>query len=695
MVLALALAMLLRPDLIIADFEGSDYGAWQATGTAFGTGPAQGTLPNQMVVSGFIGKGLVNTYLTGDRAIGTLTSPEFRIERRSIEFLIGGGYDPERLRIELVIDGKAVRWATGKNRVPGGTEALRREGWPVQDLQGKTAKLRIIDLATGGWGHINIDHIVQTDRKPPMTLRDVTKTLSLERRFLLIPIKNGVPARSLKLRLGDGTVIENSVELADGEPDWWASIDVSNWVGMTLTLSVDELDSDSKALSSITQADEVEGAYREALRGQFHFSPRRGWTNDPNGLVYFDGEYHLFFQHNPYGWGWGNMHWGHAVSTDLVHWTELPIALHPDKLGTIFSGSAVVDVNNTSGFGRNGQPPLILFYTYANGDKFCQGMAYSLDGRTFTKWKDNPIVPQIGAGDRDPKVFYHAPSKHWVMVLYVEHAGVHAIEFLTSTNLRDWTRTSRVDGFYECPDFFELPVQGTGEKRWVLTAANSNYQVGTFDGERFTAEGPIQTGHRGRGFYAAQTFSDTPGRRIQIGWFQTETKGMPFNQSMSIPMELGLAKDDAGYHLTWTPVRELGALHEVTYRFDLAKLSPSSSNPFAGTSGEFFDLDLEAAVSAEDSLELNLRGVVVRYEGKSQELLVDGLKLSMPLEAGLLRLRAFVDRTGLEIFVQDGRVFIPLPKSLAKDAKNVAARVLAGEVEFRILRLSTLKSAWR
>lgn len=694
MVLLLALAMLQRADLVVADFELADYAGWQATGTAFGPGPAQGTLPNQMVVTGFQGKGLVNTFVDGDRSVGTLTSPEFRIERKSIEFLIGGGYDPQKLRLELLIDGKAVRWATGKNRVPGGSEALAREGWSVADFQGKRAKLRIVDLATGGWGHINVDHIVQTDRKPPMTLRDVSRTLRLDRRFLNIPIKNGAPMRKLTLKLDDGTTIENNVELADGQPDWWACIEVGARKGKTLTLKVDELASDSKALASITTSDEVEGAYREPMRGQFHFSPRRGWTNDPNGLVYFNGEYHLFFQHNPYGWGWGNMHWGHAVSTDLVHWQELPIALHPDSLGTIFSGSAVVDVNNSSSLGVKGKPPMLLFYTYANGYKFCQGLAYSLDGRSFTKWTSNPIIQQIGGGDRDPKVFYHEPSKHWVMVLYVDHSGTHSIEFLVSNNLTQWTRTSRVDGFYECPDFFELPIRGTNEKRWVLTAANSNYQVGTFDGRTFKAESPILTGHRGRGFYAAQTYSDTPGRRIQIGWFQTETKGMPFNQSMSIPMELGLVRDTDGYRLTWTPVEELKRLRTKTIHLDPALLKPGAANPFASIEGELFDVEMSANVSPDTVLEFELRGVNFSFDAKTHELAVEGLRVPVPRLEGKLSLRFLIDRTGFEVFGQEGRVFVPLPINLSRTQRALSLRVNRGEVECKRLEVAELRSAW-
>jgi sucrose-6-phosphate hydrolase SacC (GH32 family) len=189
---------------------------------------------------------------------------------------------------------------------------------------------------------------------------------------------------------------------------------------------------DSTALARIEQSDaikNIEDLYREPKRGLFHFSPKRGWNNDPNGCVYYNGEYHLFFQHNPYGWSWGNMHWGHAVSKDLVHWEEIGDVLLPDEMGPMFSGSAVVDSKNTSGFGKDGQAPLVLIYTAA-GNPTVQGIAYSTDGRNFTKYSGNPVLGQVTGGNRDPKVIWDEANQRWVMVLYV--AMRPALDFFTS-----------------------------------------------------------------------------------------------------------------------------------------------------------------------------------------------------------------------------------------------------------------------
>ncbi|MFM7832294.1 MAG: glycoside hydrolase family 32 protein [Planctomycetaceae bacterium] len=579
-------------DLVLADFEGETYGEWQVTGAAFGSGPARGALPGQMSVEGFAGGGLVNSFFGGDDATGTLTSPAFRIERRYLSFLIGGGRS-EKLGVQLLVNGRVVRSATGSNDVPGGSEQLTVESFELGDLAGQMAVLRVLDAAQGSWGHINVDQIVQTDVRPRGYLTNVERTFTAGSRYLQIPVRNGAAKRVVTLLVDGEPVVRNDIELADGAADWWAPLDISGWRDRQLTLRVDRLHEESAALQNVGETDELRDAgdlYAEPLRGQFHFSPRRGWNNDPNGCVYFNGEYHLFFQHNPYGWSWGNMHWGHAVSRDLVHWEELGDVLQPDELGPMFSGSAVVDWKNTSGFGEGGRPPLVLIYTAA-GSPTVQCLAYSTDGRKFVKYSGNPVLGQVTGGNRDPKVFWHAGTSQWVMVLYVEQAGVHTVHFFTSANLREWHLASVTEGdggggryLFECPDLFELSVGGdAAQRRWVLLGANSEYGVGGFDGVRFAAEQQRLAGQRGRGFYAAQSFSDVPdGRRILIGWWQTETRGMPFNQSMTVPLELGLRETMEGVRLTFAPVRELLSLRGGVHSLGELSLRPGMRNPLEG-----------------------------------------------------------------------------------------------------------------
>lgn len=692
-------------DLVIADFESTTYGDWRTTGEAFGPGPAHGTLPGQMIVSGFKGERLVNSFYQGDASTGTLTSPSFRIERKFISFLIGGGKDAERTCMNLLVDGRIVRTATGPNDKSGGSEALAPESWDVGELAGQTAVIQIVDRATGGWGHINVDQIVQTDRKPPGLLANAKRELKIEKRYLNLPIKNGAPKRKVTTLVGGRVEVKNDIELADGEPDWWAFMDVSAWRGQTVTLQVDKLAEDSLALSAIEQSDAIKGGdnlYREALRPQFHFSSRRGWLNDPNGLSFYNGEYHLFYQHNPYGWGWGNMHWGHAVSRDLVHWRELGDVLAPDEFGPMFSGSAVVDWQNTSGLGTNDRPPLVLLYTAA-GQPTVQCLAFTTDGRKVTKFSSNPILPQITDGNRDPKVIWHEPTRRWVMVLYVALPGnKHTVHFFTSPNLREWKLASIFEGgkdgdnfLYECPDFFELPVDGDAtRKKWVLIGANDEHAIGTFDGTTFTPEATRLPGQRGRTFYAAQTFSDEPqGRRIQIGWLRTDSPGMPFNQCMSLPRELRLISTPDGPRLTSTPVKELESLRGKSHRLGSMNLQPDSANPLANVKSELVELRAEFEPGEAETI-FTIRGATITYDAQKQELDVNGFRVPAPLRGNQQRLIVYCDRTTLEVFASDGLVGVPVAFRPNADDFGLGVQVKRGAVKFQSLKVHELKSAW-
>lgn len=356
-----------------------------------------------------------------------------------------------------------------------------------------------------------------------------------------------------------------------------------------------------------TASEQAETAYQEPHRPQFHFSPPQQWMNDPNGMVYYDGEYHLFYQHYPDSNVWGPMHWGHAVSRNMVDWENLPIALYPDSLGYIFSGSAVVDWNNTSGFGQGDQPPMVAIFTYhdPNGEKAgridyqYQAIAYSNDkGRTWTKYAGNPVVPNPDLRDfRDPKVFWYAPGEHWVMIL----AAFDRVRFYTSPNLKEWTFAGAFGeqygshaGVWECPDLFELPVEGADQSRWVLLlsinpgaplgGSATQYFLGDFDGKTFTidpqfAEGlgrdPVDTTREkaywidfGRDNYAGVTWSDVPaadGRRLFLGWmsnwdYAQVAPTVAWRSAMTLPRTLSLRLIDGRPRLFTNPVRELTSL---------------------------------------------------------------------------------------------------------------------------------------
>jgi fructan beta-fructosidase len=690
-----------QPDILFADFEGDDFGPWKATGEAFGKGPAAGTLPDQMHVSGFKGNRLVNSYHNRDGTIGTLTSPTFTIDRKYIAFLIGGGGHVGKTCVNLIVDGKVVRSSTGPSE---GSEQLEDDGWDVSQWLGKRATIQAVDSATGGWGHVLLDHIVFTDTRPAIQT-NVQREFFADKRYLRLPVKNGARERRLTLAVPGEESKQFTIELADGDPDWWAFLDISRLAGKTLTVSVDRLRPDSKGLAAIDQGDTLRDAddlYKEPLRPQLHFSSRRGWLNDPNGLVFHDGEYHLFYQHNPYGIRWGNMHWGHAVSRDLLHWEERPIALYPDKMGPMFSGSGVVDWNNTSGFGKGGKPPLVLAYT-AFGSPPVQCLAYSNDsGKTWTKFAGNPVVENISPQDRDPKIIWHEPTKRWVMVLYVEvrkdgaKGNEHAIQFFTSPDLKEWTYRSQVRGLYECPDLFVLALDGDAKKtKWVLTAASSEYMVGDFDGETFTPETKKLPGHRGRGFYAAQTFSDiADGRRIQIGWGQMNSPGMPFNQMMCFPCELSLRTTKEGPRLAWLPVKEIEKLRVKSRRFDKKDLKNGAEKLLGDIKAELMEVRIEAEVDDRAEITLKIRGIDVRFDAAKNELRVGDHAVQLPSLDGRLNLIALVDRTSLTLWAADGLAYVPFPVIPAAGNQSVELKVSPRGAVATNLEVHELQSIW-
>lgn len=691
-------------DLLIADFEQDSYGDWKVEGEAFGPGPARGTLPGQMEVTGFLGQGLVNSYHGGDRTTGRLTSPAFRIERPYISFLIGGGMHRDQACIDLVVDGKVVRTATGPNDRPGGSERLDWHSWDVREFIGQAAVIRIVDEATGGWGHINIDHITQTAEKRGSG--PAQRQLLVEQRYLHLPVKNTAAKSWMQLLVDDQSVREFEIALADQSPDYWVFIDVEPWKGKALTLDVERLPFGSQALAAVRQSDrlpDAESIYREPLRPQFHFTSRRGWLNDPNGLVYYQGEYHLFYQHNPYGTPWGNMTWGHAVSTDLVHWRELPHAIHPDRLGTIYSGSAVVDHRNTSGFRTGNEAPIVCFYTSAGSHArppvpFTQSLAYSNDrGRTWIKHPGNPVLEHIVGSNRDPKVFWHEPTRRWIMALFLD--GQHYALF-GSRDMKQWERLSDIPdpGGSECPDLFELSIDGDAKnRRWVFWAGNGNYLIGQFDGTTFTQESGPHAARFGANDYAAQTYSDIPpadGRRIQFSWMSGgKYPDMPFNQQMTVPRVLTLRSTDEGVRLFIEPVKELESLRAARQHWADFVL-PDSNSALQLASGELFDIETEIEVGDAARIVLDIRGHQVEYLAKERQLAALGSKAPLPLTDGQIKLRILIDRTSVEVFANDGRVC--MASCFLPDPQNLRIRIYAdgGTARARTLTVWELKSIW-
>ncbi len=433
-------------------------------------------------------------------------------------------------------------------------------------------------------------------------------------------------------------------------------------------------------------------------RPVYHFTPPANFINDPNGLVCFRGEYHLFYQHNPFGNTWGHMSWGHAVSRDLARWEHLPVALWEEEGVMIFSGSAVVDWRNTSGLGRGTEPPLIAVYTGHTATEQAQCIAYSLDaGRTWTKYAGNPVLAIGSPAFRDPKVFWHVATQRWIMLVGL--ADEHRVRFYASPDLIHWQHLSdfgpagSADGVWECPDLFPLAVEGgRGEMRWVLKVdvgahagpgrEGAQYFVGHFDGERFLNDNPPETTlwvDGGADFYAAQSWSDIPapdGRRLWLAWmnnwhYANVTPTISWRGAMTAPRAVSLRRTPAGLRLAQRPAAELAALRGA--HFGCAEVTIGEANRLlraASVMGDALEISADLRLADGDQAGLRVRvgkdeATAVGCDAAAQELFVDRTRsgvvdfspyfparhaVSLPAAEGQVRLHVLVDRCSVEVF---------------------------------------------
>ncbi|MDR2466101.1 MAG: 2,6-beta-D-fructofuranosidase [Prevotellaceae bacterium] len=492
-----------------------------------------------------------------------------------------------------------------------------------------------------------------------------TVRMKITGRYLNIPVAARDERALMRFAVDGQPEREFRVRLASAAPDYHVFCDLSALRGKTLEIS---FAGNPAGLDAIRQSDEIAGAdsmYRESNRPRFHFTARRGWTNDPNGLVFHDGEYHLFYQHNPYEREWENMHWGHAVSRDLMHWEELPLALSPDEHGTIFSGSAVIDRDNTAGFGSNA---MIALYTADSPEKQVQCLAYSRDkGRTWTKYSGNPVLDTRARWNskdtRDPKVFRYESGNHWVMVLN-ERDG-HSV--YTSSDLKQWTYQSHTTGFWECPDLFELPVDGDASRsKWVMYGASGTYMIGTFDGKQFTPESGKHYYTAGS-LYAAQTFANIPpadGRRIQIGWGRIEQPGMPFNMMMLLPTELSLKTTRNGIRLFSVPARETELVFG-TVAASARNISAADADALMSRFGDSACLRIKTTLklSHATSAGIDLDGRRI-LDCDLNFNLINGVFYS-PDEMTSMEISAdiILDKTSVEVFIDNGAYSCSMPRS--------------------------------
>lgn len=559
-----------------------------------------------------------------------------------------------------------------------------------------TIKVTLLGLFLG------MTSVVQADSS--WTIRHLVSeqnivSLDVTEDYLLLPIQDDAPEGKIcvvKDNEQKGTLM--NVRLARERVDSYVPFALSAYKGQHISIEIQGVPETALCWKELKLSGSFDMANKESFRPVYHHTPAYGWMNDPNGMFYKDGVYHLYFQYNPYGSVWGNMHWGHSTSTDLMHWKFEGCAIVPDAWGAIFSGSCVVDHENTAGFGKEA---VVAFYTSAKstpwGDIQMQSMAYSLDnGKTFTKYEGNPILTSSEKDFRDPKVFWYAPGKHWVMILAV---GQH-MEIYSSVNLKEWKKESEFGamqgahgGVWECPDLVEIPVEGTREKKWVLICnlnpggpfggSAAQYFVGSFDGKKFVNESPTQTKWMdwGKDNYATVTWNNAPdGRCIALGWmsnwqYANNVPTRQYRSANTLARDLTLYREGQELYLKSTPSVEVKKARgkkvsipsfKVSEKHEIVNLFEEKQGAYeveiviqnAGASKIAFCLLNDKGEKVSMYYDLNRKQFVV---DRSESGMVDFSKdfpavTVAPVNVDKeLTLRLFVDRSSIEAFGEDGK----------------------------------------
>ena len=685
-----------RADIPIADLRKDPLPkGWTVEGYAFGT-PRPGTWRQEAART---------TANQRQYQSGKLTSPEFAIERNYLVVELGGTYHPDKCVVALVVGGKDVRrLSPGESRHPWSS-------MDVQGLAGKRARLEVRDSHFNGW--VLLGKVLQADKprdaapqKAIPAWEPAVFEAKIDKPFLLLPVGGDkAPLQTVTIEIDGNEKLSADMPLSmDAGGNVLPAYDLTGCQGKTLCVHYHHtVGSQTGRLIRLSDAIPKHKASDKAPA--FHVHCLFGRLNDPNGLVYHGGVYHLFHQ---YFYGPRGKHWAHYVSTDLVHWQERPIGLYPDQTGSMHSGSAAVDWHNSGGFQKGDTPAIIAAFTGSRGmggkDKIqVQGIAYSTDGgRTFTKYKGNPVIGEShlrklkGDNSRDPKIFWYSPTRgmdpkaddgHWVMVLFED--GTHSL--FTSSDLKSWQKQGSVDGFHECPELFPLAVDGDPDNmQWVMYGANGAYHIGAFDGKAFRpkTKAKIRFNHGGH-HYAAQTFSNTigtPPRRIQMAWQRSQ---------ISFPVELSLRTTPLGLRLCALPVAEIQGLYASSKSYDAAELKQGDANLLAGFRHGLYDIELDARMATAKQLELTVRGKAIRYDVGTSVLRCGKHAVKLPGDGGGLKLRILVDNCSIDVCAGESGLFY-MPMFFGPlESRKLDLRVTGGHVRFDRLRVHELKTIWR
>ena len=693
--LSIVMLVSCNSNLVFEDFESGSLQRWKAEGDPIALAPS--AAEDEPEVTGYDGKGFLKT-LSTSAVQGSLASEPFVIERKYVNFLLGGtgaGYTHSATSIDLVVDGETVQ--STRSIVKSSSE-MEWMSWDVSSYEGKDANIvinvspaRTMGTRVQEQGFIMVDQITFSNKNFSNYLATYEVDLKLDKEYVLIPGSLTGSSSNLSVEVDGVNILGNSqrVSVATDKVDYYIPVNVKEYKGKNAKVVLTGVWKTYAVYDNIETDDVARVEYDEPYRPVYHFSPYFGWTNDPNGMVYKDGEWHLSYQYNPYGTTHGNMHWGHAVSKDLVSWEHHPFIIAPDELGSIFSGSSVVDIDNTAGFGENA---IVAIYTSA-GRSQQQSIAWSIDdGRTYAKYEGNPVLSEPAKRDfRDPKVNW--VDDQWVMSV----AAGDVISFYGSKDLKNWTKLSDFGkgigshaAVWECPDLMKLSHDG--KDKWVLLVSINpggpnggsvtQYFIGDFDGKEFKADPlpyPLWV-DMGVDNYAGVTFGNTPGRHVFMGWmsnwwYANQTPTRYFRNSMTIPRDLGLKHNGKHLILASTPSPEIFAARgeEKTVE-DMVMDGKWSVDEILAENKGAYEIDFTVTPQSAGEFSLSLQNekgehATFLFDFRKNELVLDrsesGLTDFAPryvtdpivtplVERKEYKVQLFVDRLSTEMFVNDG-----------------------------------------
>jgi len=520
----------------------------------------------------------------------------------------------------------------------------------------------------------------------------------ISKRYMKLPVTRHNVSKNVRFYEGEKLILDFDCHLDPAAPQQYYYWDMREHLGKTYDMKiVPEICFEPEFVDEVP----MEGVYGEKYRPVSHFSASRGWINDPNGMCFYEGKYHMFFQHNPAGPMWGNMTWGHAISEDMVHWEQLEHALLPDEMGTMFSGSAIEDIRNVTGLKTGEHNPLLLFYTAAGNNselsrnvKFTQCMAYSLDGgATFRKYDRNPVISHIIGGNRDPKVIYVSEEDRYYMALYLD-GDEYAL--FASDDLLHWKEQQRLrlPGDAECPDFYPL-CSSQGNRYWIFTGASDVYLVGRIENGLFVpVQEPRRLQYRGKA-YAAQSFQgEKEYDRLRFSWNQSEIPESLCNGSMCTPVRMMLDEGKDGLWLRCFPMEQISQLRDHVRNGACVELGAGQRLELELT-GKSQEISVRFLPQKKTDVVMNLLGLEIRVNPRREKLYVNGIAMPAFPENGRYEVQIITDVHSVEIYSGRGKSFTCVDHLADFSMNRFVLESRGGAMRIRSWMCAELKNIWK